>query len=236
MRPLFALLCLTAVARAGAPAVCAAERDRATALRNVLASVGETTAEYRAMMLKKIQAAEAAVAACERATADQKHSEEARLATKRREEEAAAKKEATERFAIDGLKSEASFLRLAWSAYACSIEKERDALLANPFASAEQKEDLKRSETSLARIHSVMKRGKLQPLSCHAEDVAKLAFCIGDGKSHSACAQPELARMIVAEREVIAAVQLTPSEPPLTPAQQKEKLEEDDSTLLRPEF
>jgi hypothetical protein len=119
------------------------------------------------------------------------------------------KSEAAERFAIDDLKSQAT---------------------------AEQKEDLKRSEVSLAHIQSAMKRGKLSPLSCRAEDVAKLAFCIGDGKSHSACAQPELARKIVAERELIAAVQLTPSEPPLTPAQQKEKVEEDDTSLLRPEF
>jgi hypothetical protein len=59
---------------------------------------------------------------------------------------------------------------------------------------------------------------------------------MGDGKSHTACAQHELARMIVAAHELIAAVQLTPSEPPLTPGQQKQKLQSDDMSLLQPEF
>lgn len=219
------LLATATMAYATEPGQCAAERKRASALRNVLATVGETTAEYRAMMIKKIQDAEAAAANCERAVAERK-----------RADEVAAKKSAADRFAVDEMKSQGNFVRLAWSAYECSYEKERDAVLANPFANAEQKEGLKRTEIMLTRIRNTMKRGKLAQSSCRADDVARLAFCISDSSANPACAQDEMTRMITAEKELIAALQLTPSDPPLTPAQQQAKAEQEDMTILSPQF
>jgi hypothetical protein len=230
------LAMLGAVAHAAEPSDCVAERKRAAALRQVLASVGETTAEYRAMMLKRIQEAEDAATKCEQTVAEQKRADASQLAARRREAEAEAKKAADERFAMDDLRSQASFLRTAWSAYECRYEKEHDDILNNPFATAEQRDALKRGEAMIARIRGVMKRGKLAQLPCRTDAVAKLAFCIADKSSTPQCGQAEMALMLRAEREVIAAVQTTPSTPPLTPAQQKAVDEETDSQLLTPEF
>lgn len=100
---LFTLLAM--FAHAPAHADCSAQHKQARALRDTLASVGETTPEYRAMMLKRIQESETAAANCDRAVADAKRADDARAAVRKREMEADAKKQAAERFAIDGLRS-----------------------------------------------------------------------------------------------------------------------------------
>jgi hypothetical protein len=236
MRISLALLVLVTLGPSIARADCTAEHKRARALRETLASVGETTVEYRATLVKKIEDADTAAASCERAAADAKRADEARAAARKREMEAQAKRDAEDRFAIDEMRSRPDFLRIAWSAYQCSYEKERDAVLSNPFASAEQKEALKRAEIMLTRIRATMKRGKLLPLSCRMEDVAKLAFCISDGSANAACSRPDLALQARAEREIIAAVQLEPTAAPLTPAEQQAKSQADDAQILAPSF
>ena len=236
MRIPLGLLMLATLGHSTARADCIVEHKRARALRDTLASVGETTVEYRATLVKKIQDADTAAVSCERAAADARRADDARAAAKKREMEAQAKRDAEDRFAIDEMRSRPDFLRIAWSAYQCSYEKERDAVLSNPFASAEQKEALKRAEIMLTRIRATMKRGKLLPLSCRMEDVAKLAFCISDGSANAACSQPDLALQARAEKEIIAAVQLEPTAAPLTPAEQHAKSEADDSQILAPSF
>jgi hypothetical protein len=236
MRITLVLLTMATVAHAADQRECTAERKRAVALRQVLASVGETTPEYRVMMLKRIQEAEASANNCERAVAEQKRTDEARLAAKKREDAAAAQRAAADRFAMDEMKSEASFIRVVWSAYACSFEKDRDEVLSNPFATPEQKEQLKRAEIMLVRIHGVMKRGKLLQLPCRADTVAKLSFCIGDKGSTPGCGQAEMALMIRAEKEVIASVQVAPSAAPLTPAEQQTRGDDEDMHILQPAF
>jgi hypothetical protein len=236
MRIALVLVILATLAPAIARADCSAEHKRARALRETLASVGEATAEYRAMLARKIEEAEAAAATCERAAAAAKRSAEALAVAKKRELEAQAKKDAEDRFAIDEMRSQAEFLRIAWSAHQCSYEKERDAVLSNPFASAEQKEALKRTEVMLTRIRATMKRGKIVALPCRTEDVAKLAFCVSDESANPACAQGDLALRVRAERKIIAAVQLEPLPAPLTPAEEEAKGEVDDAAILQPDF
>jgi hypothetical protein len=201
-----------------------------------LASVGETTAEYRAMLVKKIQDADAATASCEQSAADAKRADEARAAARKREMEAEAKKQAEDRIAVDELRSRPDFLRIAWSAYECSFEKERDAVLSNPFATAEQKEGLKRAEHMLLRIRATMQYGKVLPLACRIEDVAKLAFCIADSGANAACAQSEMALSVRAQKEIVAAVQLATNPAPLTPAERHATGEQDDMQILQPRF
>jgi len=236
MRIALLLVTLMSVARATAHADCTAERKRAGALREVLATVGDTTAEYRALMVQRIQDAEAAATRCERATADAKRSDEARAAARKREMEAEAKKEALERFTIDEMRSRSDFLRVAWSAYACSYEKERDTVLANPFATAEQKEALKGAELMLARIRATMKHGKLAQLSCRTDEVAKLAFCVADSSANAACAQSEMALRTRAQREIIAAVQLAANPAPLTPTDRQARSDAEDMSIMSPKF
>lgn len=237
MRIALMLIALASAAEATARADCTAEHKHARALRDTLASVGETTPEYRAMMVKKIQEAETAAANCDRAAADAKRADEARAAARKRELEAQAKKDADDRFAIDEMRSQPDFLRIAWSAFECSYEKERDTVLSNPFAPPEQKEGLKRAEAMLARIRATMKRGKLLPLSCRMEDVAKLAFCIADDSSaNAACGQSDMALRVRAEKEIIAAVQMDANPMPLTPAEQHAKSEDEDGKILTPKF
>ncbi|MGZ3441316.1 MAG: hypothetical protein ACXVDD_17470, partial [Polyangia bacterium] len=166
MRLALLLVAVVMVVEATAHADCTVQRNQARKLKDVLATVGETTPEYRAMMLKKIQEAETATTSCERAMADAKRADEARAAARKREMEAEAKKQADDQFAVDEMRSQPDFVRIAWSAYECSFEKERDAVLGNPFATPEQKQELKRAEIMLARIRATMKRGKLLPLSC----------------------------------------------------------------------
>ena len=229
---LVALLALDAAAGAD----CSVTRKRAQALRDTLAVVGETTPEYRSMMLSKLQDAESAAATCERAAIEAKRVVDANVAARKREMEAEAKKAADDRFVVDGLRSQASFLRVAWSAFHCSYEKQRDTILNNPFATAEQKEELKRVELMLKRIRATMNYGKLEPLSCRTEDVAKLAFCVLDSGANAACGESEMALRSRAEHEIIAAVQLTPSPAPLTPTQQHAKFENGDTQILKPQF
>jgi hypothetical protein len=236
MRIALVLLALATVAKAAGPDECAADRKRAAALRQVLASVGDTTAEYRALLLKHIQEADTAAIDCERAIVAQRRAEEARLAARKREAEAAAKKDAADRFAMDDMKSRPSFIREVWSAYECSFEKERDEVLANPFATAEQREQLKRAEAMLLRIHGVMKRGKLTQLPCRADAVAKLAFCIADKAATPACAEPGMSLAMRAEQEVIASVQVAPSVAPLSPAEKHAREDEDDMHVMAPQF
>ena len=236
MRIVLVLLALASVVEATVRADCAPERKHARALKDTLASVGETTPEYRAMMLKKIQEAESAATNCERAAADLKRADEARAAARKREMEAEAKKEAADQSAIEELRSQPDFLRIAWSAYECSFEKERDTVLSNPFATAEQKEGLKHAELMLTRIRATMKHGKLLPLSCRMEDVAKLAFCISDGNANAACAQFEMALRVRAETEIIAAVQLEANPAPLTLAERHAKAIDEDQKILTPNF
>ncbi len=230
------LLVALAALDATATADCSVLRKRAQALRDTLAAVGETTPEYRSMMLKKIQDADDATASCERAAADAKRTEEASVAARKREMEAEAKKAANDRFVIDGLRSQAMFLRVAWSAFECSYEKQRDTVLSNPFATAEQKEELKRVEFMLKRIHATMNYGRIQPLSCKTEDVAKLAFCIADSGANAACSESAMALRSRAEKEIIAAVQLAPNPVPLSPAEKQAREEHDDMNLLQPAF
>ena len=234
MRIALALVALATLAHSAEPGDCPAERKRARALREVLASVGETTAEYRAMLVKRIQEAETAAASCQRAAAEEARAAEAQRAAKKLADEVAAKKEAADRFAIDEMKSQTTFIRVAWSAYECSYEKQRDAGLDNPFATPEQKEALKRAEILLSRIRSAMKRGRLAPLSCRADEVAKLAFCIADNGANAACGQSEMALLVRAEKEIVASGQLAPNPAPLTPAEQRAKSEEDDMHILTP--
>lgn len=219
-----------------ARADCTAEHKRARALRDTLASVGETTPEYRSMMLKKIQDAETAANNCDRAAVDAKRAEEARAAEKKREADAAAKREAADAFTIAEMKSQADFIRRAWSAYECSYEKQRDTIANNPFATDEQKEQLRRIEVILSGVHGAMKRGKISQLPCRVVDVAKLAFCLADNVTTPACHEPTIALMIRADKEIIAAEQVTPSAPPLTPDQQRKKEEEDGMEILEPKF
>jgi hypothetical protein len=113
MRIVLVLVAMTTLARAANPPECANERKRVSSLKAVLASVGETTAEYRAMMLKRIQEAETAVANCERAATEAKRAAEAREAKLKRDEEEAAQKTAAERFEMDELKSQAKFIQVA---------------------------------------------------------------------------------------------------------------------------
>jgi hypothetical protein len=235
MRIAVILVALTALdATAGAD--CSDLRKRAQALRDTLAAVGETTPEYRSMMVRKLQDADNAAATCERAAIDAKRVDEASSAARKRELEAEAKKAANDRFVVDGLRSQPMFLRVAWSAFDCSYEKQRDALLNNPFATAEQKEELKRVEFMLKKIRATMSYGKVVPLSCRTEDVAKLAFCISDSAVNAACSESEMALRSRAEHEIIAAVQLTPNPTPLTPAEQQAKSSVDDTRILRPQF
>jgi hypothetical protein len=219
-----------------ASAECSALRKRAQALRDTLAAVGETTPEYRSMMVKRIQDADNAASTCERAAADAKRVDETNVAARKREMEVEAKKAADDRFVVDGLRSQPMFLRVAWSAFNCSYEKQRDTLLNNPFATAEQKEELKRVEFMLKRIRATMNYGKLEPVSCRTEDVAKLAFCISESGANAACGESEMALRSRAEHEIIAAVQLTPNPAPLTPAEPQAKSESDDMRLLQPRF
>jgi hypothetical protein len=227
-----ALVAHVAVAKAD----CTPQHNQARALRETLASVGQTTDEYRALMLKKIQSVEAAAAACERATADARRADAARAEARKREMEANDRKQEEDRFAVDELRSHDDFLRVAWSAFECSYEKERDTLAGNPFATPEQRESLKRADLMLARIRATMKHGKLAPLSCRMDDVAKLAFCVADASAAVACTQSEMALRLRAEKEIIAAVQLTAAPAPLTPAAQHAKREEDDMVIMQPEF
>lgn len=81
-----------------------------------------------------------------------------------------------------------------------------------------------------------MKRGKLSQLSCRADDVAKLAFCVADSNANPACGQPAMTLMVRAERELIDVGQLAPGPAPLTPAQQHAKAEDDDAKILQPKF
>ena len=235
MRIAVILVALTAL-DATASAECSALRKRAQALRDTLAAVGETTPEYRALMVTKLQDADNATANCERAAVEAKRADEANVAARKREMEAEATKAANDRFVVDGLRSQPMFLRVAWSAFQCSHEKQRDALLNNPFATAEQKEELKRVEFMLKRIHATMSYGKVQPLSCRTEDVAKLAFCIADSGANAACVESEMALRSRAEHEIIAAVQLAPNPAPLTPAEQQAKSSLDDTQILHPQF
>jgi hypothetical protein len=188
------------------------------------------------MMIKKIQDAEAAAANCDRAAADTKRAEEARGAAKKREAEEAAKKEAADRFAIAELKSQSDFIRKAWSAYECSYEKQRDLLGGNPFANDEQKDRLRRSEIILSGVRTAMKRGKLLQLSCRADDVAKLAFCLADSAANPACGESAMALMIRADKEIVAGGQVTPTDPPLSPDERRAKTEYDDTMIMRPNF
>jgi pyruvate/2-oxoglutarate dehydrogenase complex dihydrolipoamide acyltransferase (E2) component len=236
MRIALLLMAMATTVPATALADCAAERKRASALREVLVSVGETTVEYRSTMVKRIQEAETAATSCERAVADAKRTNEARASARKREIEAENKKEAADRFMIDEMRSQPEFLRIAWSAYECSYEKERDAVLGNPFATPEQKEGLRRAEVMLTRIRVTMKRGKLAQLSCRMDAVAKLAFCIADGSANAACVQSEMALRARAEKEIIADVQLAPNAAPLTPAEKHAKSEDEDMNLLNPQF
>jgi hypothetical protein len=235
MRTLFILLVTVFVSRS-VRADCTAEHKRARALRETLSAVGETTSEYRSMMVKKIQDAETAAANCDRAAADAKRADELKASARKREMEAEAKKETADRFAIDEMRSRLDFLRIAWSAYECKFEKERDDVLNNPFATGEQKEALRRAEGMLARIRATMKHGKVAQLSCRMDDVAKLAFCIADSNANAACSESAMALRARAQQEIIAAVQLTPNPAPLTPAAQHAKAEEDDQRILQPQF
>ena len=228
------LVAMAMLVQRNAHADCTVQHKQARALKDTLASIGETTPEYRAMMLKRIQEAETAAANCDRAVADAKRSDEARAAARKREMEAEAKKDAEDRFTIDDMRSQAEFLRIAWSAYECSFEKERDDVLNNPFATADQKEALKRAEAMLTRVRATMKRGKIAQLSCRTEDVAKLAFCIADS-SNAACGQPEMALRTRAENEIVEAVQLAPNPVPLTPTQ-KHAADLDPNRILQPKW
>jgi hypothetical protein len=228
-------LALTAL-DATASADCSVLRKRVQSLKDTLAAIGETTPEYRAMMMKKIQEADGAAASCERAAADARRADEANVAARKREMEADAKKAANDRFIVDGLRSQAMFLRVAWSAFECSHEKQRDALQNNPFATAEQKEELKRVEFMLKRIRATMSYGRIQALSCRTEDVAKLAFCIADSGANAACGEPDMALQARAEHEIVAAVQLTPNPAPLTPVEQQAKSEGEDLRIMQPKF
>jgi hypothetical protein len=235
MRIAVILVALT-VLDATANAECSVLRKRAQALRDTLAAVGETTREYRTMMDKKIQDADNVASTCEQAAVDAKRVDEANVAARKREMEAEAKKAADDRFIVDGLRSQPMFLRVAWSAFHCTHEKQRDALVNNPFATAEQKEELSRVEFMLKRIRATMNYGKLEPLSCRTEDVAKLAFCISNSGANAACGESEMALRSRAEHEIIAAVQLTPNPAPLTSAEQHAKSDGDDMRLLQPQF
>jgi len=73
-------------------------------------------------------------------------------------------------------------------------------------------------------------------MSCRTEDVAKLAFCIADGNANAACSDSAMALRARAEKEIIAAVQLSPTPAPLTPDEQHAKAEEDDGKILTPQF
>jgi hypothetical protein len=113
MRIGLVLVATALFAQTPAHADCTAERKHARALRDVLATVGETTPEYRAMLSKRIQDAETAATNCERAAADAKRAEEARAAARKREMEAEAQKEAADRFAVEEMRSQPDFLRVA---------------------------------------------------------------------------------------------------------------------------
>jgi len=234
-RVVLAVLAASSVAGAVEPKDCVAERKRAVALRETLASVGDASSEYRAMMVRKIQDAEAAAANCERAATEQRRIATEQAASKKREEENAAKKRAEDQFAIDELRSQPSFLRLAWSAYECRAEKDQETIAGNPFATEEQKQNLKRIGILLERIRSVMKRGKLQQQPCRSDTVAKLAFCLADSNANAACTEAEMARMLAAEQEIVANMQIVPSEAPLAPSQRSPDGDVD-MKLMAPKF
>jgi hypothetical protein len=227
---------MSSLATASERPECAVQRKKAAALRAVLASVGETSAEYRALMLKRIQEADVAVSTCERAVAEQDRAAAAQVEAENRDREAAAKKERENRFEIDELRSKAEFIRTAWSSYQCSYERERDSLRSNPFATPEQKEELRRTEAMLQRIRAAMKRGKLAQSSCLADEVAKLAFCSVEKSSVQECSQPPMLLMLRALKEIIASTQFAPSAPPVSREERPEPSEDSDMYILQPQF